>query len=295
MKPSRKVYIPGETSEQRKARLTAQKQAQNAYVPGETKAERKERIKKSKGIVEKPKQDKKEKRVEKPKPKPRTITTNTLQRSIPPTIEKKIILQEPFPTEEISFVLGNGTSRRDVDPTELKYRGTLYGCNALYRSCTPHYLIAVDTKMIKEISNAGYQLKHQVWSNPNKYTRSIQGLNLFNPNLGWSSGPTALNFASINGAKTIYILGFDYQGLGQKNELVNNIYAGTENYKREQDRATYFGNWQRQTSMVIKRNPSIRYIRVVESDDYFTPDNLIGLDNLEHITVAKFKKIFKLK
>lgn len=293
MKPKRKVYIPGETKEQRKARLTSEKNARGSYRDGETKEQRKKRIKTSKGEVYKPKKDKPREKT-KPRNTPKTTTTNTLQRSIPPSIEKKIILQEAFPTEEISFVLGNGVSRRNIDPNELKLRGTLYGCNALYRSCSPHYLIAVDTKMIREITNAGYQLKQPVWTNPNKYTRELQGLNLFNPNLGWSSGPTALNFASINGAKTIYILGFDYQGLGKKHELVNNIYAGTENYKREQDRATYFGNWQRQTSMVIKRNPYTRYIRVVESDDYFTPDNLVGLDNLEHITVAKFKKIFKL-
>jgi hypothetical protein len=290
MKPKRKVYIPGETNEQRKTRLTSEKNARGSYRDGETKEQRKKRIKTSKGEVYKPKQEKRKKE----KLPPRIVRSNSLQRSIPPSIEKKIILQEPFPTEDISFVLGNGTSRRNIDPYELKLRGTLYGCNALYRECSPHYLIAVDTKMIREISNAGYQLNNSTWSNPNKYSRSIQGLNLFNPNLGWSSGPTALNFASINGAKTIYILGFDYQGLGKRNELVNNIYAGTENYKREQDRATYFGNWQRQTSMVIKRNPHTRYIRVVESDDYFTPDNLVGLENLEHITVAKFKKIFKL-
>lgn len=293
MKPTRKTYVPGETNDERKARKHQQKIANGVYVDGETKEQRKLRLKKAKGqIVEK----KKEVRPPKPsiKTPPRRVTNNTAHRSIPPTIEKKIANQDPYPTDELAFVLGNGTSRRSVDPNELRLRGTLYGCNALYRTCTPHYLIAVDTKMIKEISNAGYQLSNSVWSNPNKYTRSIQGLNLFNPNLGWSSGPTALNFASINGAKTIYILGFDYQGLGKRHELVNNLYAGSENYKRESDRATYFGNWQRQTSMVIKRNPSTRYIRVVENNEYFTPDNLVGLDNLEHITVAKFKKIFKL-
>jgi len=295
MKPSRKIYKSGESKEDRKARLHQQKIAAGAYREGENKEQRKARLKREKGVVEQTKKSQsKTQPTPKPKNKPRPVTNNTAQRSIPPTIEKKIAEQQSYPTEDISFVLGNGTSRRSIDPNELKLRGTLYGCNALYRTCSPHYLIAVDTKMVREISNAGYQLKNSTWSNPNKYSRSIQGLNLFNPNLGWSSGPTALNFASINGSKIIYILGFDYQGLGKKHELVNNMYAGTENYKRESDRATYFGNWQRQTSMVIKRNPSIRYIRVVEDTEYFTPENLVGLPNLEHITIAKFKKIFKL-
>ena len=30
-------------------------------------------------------------------------------------------------------------------------------------------------------------------------------------------------------------------------EVVNNLYAGTHNYKKVGDPATYFGNWERQT------------------------------------------------
>ena len=148
--------------------------------------------------------------------------------------------------------------------------------------------------MIREISTAGYQHKYSVWTNPNKYTRSVEKLNLFNPNLGWSSGPTALNFASNQAPKEVYILGFDYQGLGRKKELVNNVYAGTENYKSLHDRATYFGNWERQTSTVIQRNPRIRYIRVVEVEPCFIPNALEGHDNRRHISIEKFKQKFKL-
>lgn len=223
---------------------------------------------------------------------------------------RKIVSKNPVPTDvgrgvtairndkehtrKIAFVLGNGRSRLAIDPNDLKDRGTVYGCNALYREFTPDYLVAVDTKMIREIHAAGAYTTNNVWTNANKYTRELQGINLFNPNLGWSSGPTALNFASHNGAETIYILGFDYVGIGKQNELVNNVYAGTDNYKKVNDRATYYGNWQRQTSMVIKRNPRRRYIRVVETEDYFVPDSLVGLENLQHITVDKFKKILKI-
>lgn len=258
-----KVYIPGESNEQRKARKRKEKGWKKDIPPVPT-----------------------------PKPTlPRKVVTNTLQRSTPPTQIERIQEQLTYPTKDVAFVLGNGTSRASIDPFPLKNKGTVYGCNALFRTFSPDYLIAVDTKMIKEISLAGYQLKNQVWTNPNKYTREVQGLNLFNPNLGWSSGPTALNFASLNGAKTVFILGFDYRGIGDRHETVNNLYAGSMNYKGKDDRATYFGNWQRQTSLVIKRNPQTRYIRVVEKAEYFVPENLIGLDNLEHITVSKFKEI----
>ena len=119
-------------------------------------------------------------------------------------------------------------------------------------------------------------------------------MNLFNPNLGWSSGPTALNLASGHDNDTIYILGFDYQGIGKKHELVNNIFAGTQNYKNVNDRATYFGNWSRQTMTILRQNRKTKYIRVVEDKDFFLPDNLEGLENLTHITVKEFKKQFNL-
>lgn len=193
-----------------------------------------------------------------------------------------------------AFVLGNGNSRRDLDPNTFKSYGKIYGCNALYREFKPDHLIAVDTKMIREITNKNYHLENKVWTNPNRYTKEIYGLNLFNPNLGWSSGPSALNLASGHGFNHIYILGFDYTGLGKNKDIVNNIYAGTENYKRKEDKATYFGNWTRQTATCIKKYPKIRYIRVVENVESFVPDTLVGLTNLTHITVENFKKKFKI-
>jgi hypothetical protein len=164
----------------------------------------------------------------------------------------------------------------------------------LYREFIPDHLVAVDAKMIKEITATGYHLKNKVWTNPSRFTREIHGLNLFNPNLGWSSGPSALNLASEHEYSTIYILGFDYEGTGKKKELVNNVYAGTLNYKKTDDRATYFGNWTRQTSTCIKKYTKIKYIRVIENTNSFVPDVLVGIPNLTHITVESFIKRFNL-
>lgn len=238
------------------------------YITGETKEQRKLR-----------------KRLEKTKQAP-------VVESPPIQLEK---FQVDESTKKVAFVLGNGTSRADIDPILLKRFGKIYGCNALYRTFAPDYLIAVDIKMIKEITATGYHLSNTVWTNPNRITREITNLNLFNPNLGWSSGPSALTLASKHGYDTIYILGFDYVGLGRKNELVNNMYAGTQNYKQINERATYFGNWQRQTATCIKRNPKIKYVRVVETQSSFVPDSLIGLENLTHFTIENFKNRFDIK
>jgi len=211
--------------------------------------------------------------------------------------EQNLIVEKIIPTTtytSVAFVLGNGVSRQSINPFDLGIHGITYGCNALYREFSPDYLIAVDTKMVREIATAGYHKLHSVWTNTNKYSKEIVGLNLFDPNLGWSSGPSALNLASTHENKTIYILGFDYKGIGNKNELVNNVYSGSANYKNVNDRATYFGNWQKQTTSCIKRNTTVKYIRVIETATSFIPDTLIGIPNLTHITVENFKKRFRL-
>jgi len=96
----------------------------------------------------------------------------------------------------VAFVLGNGTSRRSLNHNNLLDKGIVYACNAMYREFEPHYLIAVDVKMVNEIVASGYNKTHAVWTNPNKGISTKHHLNLFNPHKGWSSGPTALWFAS---------------------------------------------------------------------------------------------------
>jgi len=196
---------------------------------------------------------------------------------------------------KIAFVLGNGISRKFIDPNLLKKYGSVYGCNALYREFAPDHLVAVDTKMIMEISDTKYNETHSVWSNENKLTRKTPNINIMKPNKGWSSGPTALLLASQHQNDLIYILGFDYVGLGDKQERVNNIYAGTKNYKNDYDRATYYGNWTRQTMMCANQHPRTKYIRVIGRQDSFIPDHLKDLQNFSHITLEDFRKNFKIK
>jgi hypothetical protein len=190
-----------------------------------------------------------------------------------------------------AFVLGNGTSRKGIDPAFLQSIGKVYGCNALYREFDPDYLIAVDAKMILELDRKDYISKHRnVWTNPNKAYKNIIGLNYFKPSKGWSSGPTALHLASQHENKNIFILGFDYKGL-ENGKRVNNMYAGTPNYKKTTDSATYYGNWLKQTQRVIKENAHINYYRVIQPEN-FKPPELNSISNLRTITIIEFQKMF---
>jgi hypothetical protein len=185
-----------------------------------------------------------------------------------------------------AFVLGNGTSRSHLKLQNLQNVATVYACNAIYREYDPDFLIAVDVKMVNEIVSAGYHKQHTVWTNPNKGISTKSHLNFFSPHKGWSSGPTALWFASQQKHKEIYIFGFDFQGLNGK---VNNVYADTFNYKRSTDSATFFGNWLNQTLTVVRDNTNIKYTRVIENEN-FIPDKLSSLTNLKHINYNEFAK-----
>lgn len=160
-----------------------------------------------------------------------------------------------------AFVLGNGRSRLIANLKKLKSKGTIYGCNAIYREFEPNYLIAVDPKMIIEICTSGYQKTHEVWTNPNARYTKYEGLRYFKNPKGWSSGPTALYKSCVDKHREIYILGFDYYGID--NHYFNNVYANTPNYKKSTESATYYGNWMRQTETVIKEFRDVYFFRVV--------------------------------
>lgn len=166
----------------------------------------------------------------------------------------------------IAFVLGNGTSRQHISLNNLKEIGTVYGCNALYRTFTPHYLISVNPEMIDEVKLSKYE-----------------GTTYFDNPHGWSSGPTALWLASTHGYETIYMLGIDFVGIDGN---VNNIYAGTQNYVDKDANETYYGNWINQIALVLEEFPQVNYIRVKNNN--FTPEKLSAYNNYKEETVEKF-------
>ena len=199
---------------------------------------------------------------------------------------------ENLSSNDIAFVIGNGVSRLPIDLEQLKSIGKVYACNAVYRTFQPDFLVAVDVKMILEINKAGFQHKNQVWTNPNKSYERIKNLNFFSPSKGWSSGPTALWLATQHQYKKIYILGFDFRG-SKEGRMFNNIYADTANYKKSTDGATFFGNWMRQTTSIIKQNTDIEYKRVIAPDNY-CPEELNKFNNLENIFIEDFQQMFNL-
>ena len=202
----------------------------------------------------------------------------------------------------IAFVLGNGQSRKGIDIDDLMQKGTVFACNAVYRTHRPHFLIAVDPKMILEIAETDYMIHNKVWSNfnaqYNKNKKILDHCNWFKPSLGWSSGPTALRMACEQGFKEIYILGFDYQGISDganKNRFkLNNIFGGTRNYKKINDEATFYGNWMNQTKRCLQDFQDVKFHRVIPQG-WFKPNDIDRPDNIDHVTIEEFLGKFELQ
>ena len=183
-----------------------------------------------------------------------------------------------------SFVFGNGRTRLNIDFDEVKPYGLIYACNAVYRQYNPDYLVAVDNKMIVEITESNYHLYNKVYTNNSRY-KKIKNLNYIEPNLGWSSGPSALLLATQLLPDEIYIFGFDYEGLNGK---LNNVFSDTSNYKRSVDPATFYGNWYKQTETIIKDNPKIKFIRVTIPNFFETK---WSFDNYYQMHYENFRKM----
>jgi len=202
---------------------------------------------------------------------------------------------------EVAFVLGNGESRKGIDINDLKEKGTVFACNGVYRTHQPHFLVAVDPKMILEIAETDYMLHNKVYSNfnaqYNKNPKILDHVQWFKPSLGWSSGPTALRMACDHGFKEIYILGFDYQGLseGEKNNRfkVNNLFKDTRNYKKGNEQATFFGNWMNQTKKCLQDFKDVRFHRVIPTG-WYQPKDLAWKGNIDHPSTEEFLDKFNL-
>ena len=129
----------------------------------------------------------------------------------------------------IGLIIGNGLSRKNIDLNCLKGKGTIVGCNALYREFSPDYLTWIDGSMAEEIKNS--------------YTGTVVGQKnvkggkckhiLYRPKFrtnARSSGGLASDFAISLGCKEIYWFGFDNPK--DKQFKAASIYGGTPNYTR---------------------------------------------------------------
>ena len=182
-----------------------------------------------------------------------------------------------------AFVLGNGISRQHIEVDILLKLGTVYGCNALYRTHTPHVLISTDRPISTAIQESGYAQKNKFYTR-----RPIDGSGadrVPQQYFGFSSGPIAVGIAAIDKHKIIYMLGFD---MGPTSTgRFNNVYADTEFYKTADAHPTFIGNWVKQIITITKEFPNQQFVRVYGDTTAVVPE-LQSLNNMRSMPIAEF-------
>ena len=111
------------------------------------------------------------------------------------------------------------------------------------------------------------------------YVREDDNIKTIDLPVGWSAGNTALHLACQQGAKEIYILGFD---LSSYDEPLNNMYKGTDNYLSSDARGFNPVNWQNQMQTVFRE---CKYVQFSWGD---ATEEFIQENNLSYLTKAEF-------
>ena len=183
-----------------------------------------------------------------------------------------------------AFVLGNGISRQQIDLNLLKTLGRVYGCNAIYREFEPDVLISTDLPISERIQHEGYGRTHTHYTR--KPLPDSGSMRMSQQYFGYSSGPAAVGQAALDGARAIYLIGFD-MGPNRTGRF-NNCYADTEFYKKSSANPTFTGNWVNQLKTITRDFPKTSFFRIT-GDTTAEIRDLLGVAILAHMTMADFQ------
>ena len=164
-------------------------------------------------------------------------------------------------TPNIAFIIGNGPSRLDFDLELLIDHGTIYGCNALYRDFTPHFLVAIDPPIIEEIKLHQFPSdKFIVPPHDEQYESASFHKGSSRPRS--NAGTNAILEAIKAGHNTLLCLGFDFLIANEKVSTAN-IYDETACYEST-TRATYIDNLNRAKYLewICKQHQNVNFIMI---------------------------------
>ena len=223
----------------------------------------------------------------------------------PPRVPKLDLPKEPIPPKDreykpkgdVCFIIANGESRRGFDINQLKDKGYVIGMNVLpiRENIWPHALISVDIATVNYICANDVPDKLEMWTYPRGKITDTR-LKRIEKDWGWSSGPTATRIAlEYKKFQTIYILGMDFFGLTDGGKVgsekdgkkLNNMYKGTERYRKANSDRTYFGNWLNQMITNVSNHPGVNFYHVV-LDNQKSPHKIAQKSNWIDITYSVF-------
>ena len=187
--------------------------------------------------------------------------------------------------QDFAFILGNGKTRLDVDIDWLNSCGVTFGCNRVYEEVEVNHLVSSDKGMAYEIQKSGYSAINKHYTRKLNIIEGSGALELLHPKFsGFSSGPAAVGMACYFGHPYIFLIGMD---LHSNDKFINNLYAGTKNYKLESAQPTYYGNWILQIRDIMKEYINNRFIHVNPMEN-FSPEEWKSLNNFQIMDLDEF-------
>ena len=223
--------------------------------------------------------------------------------------------------QDVHFCFGNGNSRKGLDVDKFKKKGTVIGCNAIYRDVKVDHLVSVDYGMQHEIYTSGYAHENSCWfsdwaiipvgfsgldSIKKQYTEeqihenSSEGTNgcVVNGKLDselyitWIKGEDTVNYINYprewcSGATAVYLA--CQQGATELFLLgfdlsINNIYEGSKNYPKQVEHP----EWKQQLLTTFKEFQGTEFYWVEPQHPLVKGDKL---DNLKYITYDHFNTL----
>jgi len=190
-------------------------------------------------------------------------------------------------------VIGNGTSRLQLDLAAIGRQMTTYGCNALYRDYMPKHITAIDYAMLDELV-----VKNKVYERCTIHTEVRGNYTIIDPYVQYittgygkmfDAGNLAVLVASQLKEEVIYMIGFDYI---RDEHRTNNVYRDTRNYKDknfDSHPEQLVHEWIRRMKYIVRKYPNTQYIRVNGND--YIPN--ITEPNYKNITLNEFNNKLK--
>lgn len=177
-------------------------------------------------------------------------------------------------TTSQAVAIGNGPTRNEFDLRHIaRHKGGLlaasklqsYGCNYLYQTFTPDFLVAVDAEKVKTIAESGYTENHIVYTNA-QYMLEYPGKFYLTPqNPAYDAGSLAAYLACFDGHRKVFLLGYD-------------------NYTNENEHAF----WVSTLLSVMITYPDVEFVRVMPTNKYAVSDALIRQVNFRQIGFREF-------
>ena len=198
---------------------------------------------------------------------------------------------------DTAFVIGNGESRPIFPIQDLKGKGTIYGCNAIYRD-NPElcdHIVAVNPPMYDELKAWHDQNRPNLkihgpedisaWNyicNGDKETDTPNNLKLYRMwrggdikkgngirtmdlSMSRGSGMSAVLMAAESGIQNVVILAFDIMGARQwemdsPSRQQNNMYKNTINYPDRMSMKAYLKyEWMFQLRQIVRKHPNTNF------------------------------------